>query len=377
MDKVSKQLAYRPTWAEIDLSAIEYNFKHVKNMVKDKVKVLVPVKADAYGHGAVEVAKRLIECGVDYFGVATVLEAIELRENKIKTPILLLSTFLPHEYQSIVKYKITPTIVDLDSADKLNQYLVKIGKKIAIHIKIDTGMGRLGVWHDDSREFIKRILRLKSLIIEGIYTHFPSADDDEKFTNLQIRAFDNLIEELDRDGIKIPLRHAANSEALMRYRHSHLNMVRPGLMIYGLYATLHSQRYLSLKPALSLKTKIAYLKDAPSGRSVSYGRTFIAERHSKIATLPIGYADGYNRMLSNRGYALVKGKRCPVVGRICMDHTMIDVTGIGAQIGDEVVLIGKQNNVDVSAERIAHQCLTISYEVVCWISKRVPRIYTD
>jgi alanine racemase len=367
--------SYRSTRAEINLSAIEYNFRHVEKCVGKRAKILAVVKADAYGHGAVEVSQRLKKCGVKYFGVATVLEAIELRKNKINSPILLLTVCYGNEFSALINYNITPTIVDLNTAAVLDKKLSKLGKKLPIHVKIDTGMGRIGIWHKDSLEFIMRLSKLKNLILEGIYTHFPSADEDEEFTKLQIASFDRLIDDLKVHGINIPLRHAANSAGIMRYKDAHFSLVRPGLMLYGLYSDKNSQRFINLKPAMSFKTAIAYLKDVPAGRSISYSRTFITTRETRIATLPVGYADGYNRLLSNRAQVLIKGRRCPVIGRVCMDHTMIDVSEVDAKIGDEVVLIGRQGGLEINAEEIAHLCSTISYEVVCWISKRVSRIY--
>jgi len=366
---------YRPTKVEIDLSAAEYNFKQVKKRVGGRARVLVVVKADAYGHGAVEIVKRLISCGAKYFGVATMSEAVELRRNKIKTPILLLTACYASEIPTLIDYNVTPAIADLDTAVLLDGELKKRGRKLPIHIKIDTGMGRIGIWHKDSMDFIRELSKLKGLIIEGIYTHFPSADDDEDFTKLQIASFDSLIDDLEKDGIDIPLRHAANSVGIMRYKDAHFSLVRPGLMIYGLYSDMNAKRIIKLKPVMSFKTEITYLKEVPAGRSISYGRTFITKKRTKIATLPVGYADGYNRLLSNRAQVLINGRRCPVIGRICMDHTMVDVSGVGVKLGDEVVLIGRQGKLEISAEEIAYLCSTISYEVVCWISKRVPRIY--
>ncbi len=371
------QAIYRPTWAEVDLSAIEHNLKQIKKRVYDHAGILAVVKADAYGHGAVRVAQRLQKCGVKYFGVATLREAIELRNNKINTQILMLSTFTSRELTALINYRVVPTIADFQTAAIINKKLNKIAKEIPVHIKIDTGMGRLGIWHKDSLDFIKKLSELKNLILEGIYTHFPSADDDQKFTNSQIVSFKSLINELEKNNIFIPLKHMANSMAVICHKHSYLNLVRPGLMIYGMYPDKKARGFVNLKPAMGFKTKITYLKDVPARRSISYGRTFITKRKTRIATLPVGYADGYNRLLSNRAYVLVKGKRCPVVGRVCMDHTMVNVTKVNANLGDEVVLMGKQKNSEVSAEEISRLCYTIPYEVVCWISKRVPRVYID
>lgn len=374
---IAKRFSCRPTWAEVNLCSIAYNLKQVKKLVGSKVNILAVIKADAYGHGAVKVAKGLKGRDVKYFGVATIQEAIELRKNKINTPLLVLSTFASYEFTALIRYKITPTIADIETAVFLDKKLKRIGKQLPVHIKIDTGMGRLGVWHKDSMSFIKKLSRLNNLIPEGIYTHFPSAEDDEKFTNSQIKTFNKLISDLEKSNIFIPLKHMANSIAVIRRKRSYSNLVRPGLMIYGLYSDIRHKKFIRLKPAMSFKTKITYLKDVAAGRSISYGRTFIAKRKTRIATLPVGYADGYNRLLSNRADVLIRGRRCPVVGRVCMDHIMIDVTRVNAKLGDEVVLMGKQNNSEISAEEIAQLCSTISYEVVCWISKRVPRIYID
>ncbi|MFC1709215.1 alanine racemase [Candidatus Omnitrophota bacterium] len=368
---------HRPTWAQVNLSSLEYNLKQIKRLVGKKTKILAVIKADAYGHGAIRVAQRLQSCGVKYFGVATVQEAIELRQNKIDSSVLVLSTVTPSELPIVIKYKIIPTIADAKTAVSFNKRLKELNRRIPVHIKIDTGMGRLGVWHQDAVSFVKRLWELDNLMLEGIYSHFPSADDDQKFTNSQIVSFKKLIDDLERNNIFIPLKHMANSMAVMRYRPSYLNLVRPGLMIYGLYSDVKAKKLVKLRPVMSFKTRIIYLKEVGADRSISYNRTFITKKKTKIATLPVGYADGYNRLLSNRAQVLIKGRRCPVVGRVCMDHIMIDITRVNARLGDEVVLMGKQNNSKISAEEISELCFTISYEVVCWISKRVPRIYID
>jgi alanine racemase len=377
MVKMVKQEFYRPTWAEIDLSAIEHNLKQAKSLIGNNTKILAVLKADAYGHGAVEVVKRINNCAVEYFGVATVPEAIELRLNKIDKPILLLTTFSHHEIQALIRYRITPTIADLKEGEYLNNKLSKLKKILPIHIKIDTGMGRIGIWHKDSIRLIKKLSELKYLFLEGIYTHFPSADEDKVFTNSQIDSFSRLLGDLGKNNIVIPLRHIANSAAVISCKNSYLNLVRPGLMLYGLYPDARLKKIIRLKPAMSFKTRIVFLKEISAGRSVSYGRTFIAKKKTKVATLPVGYADGYNRILSNRADVLVRGRRCPVIGRICMDQMMIDVTGINAKLKDEVVLFGRQNESEISVEEIASLCSTIPYEVVCWVSKRVPRKYIN
>ncbi|MFH1202365.1 MAG: alanine racemase [Candidatus Omnitrophota bacterium] len=366
----------RPTWAEIDLGALEHNFKLIRRLTGPGTKILVAVKANAYGHGAVPVAKRLEHLGVDYLGVASIDEARQLREARILKPILIFGSLLYYEVDELIRYKLTATVGDLKLARLLNSHAVRLKTKVTVHVKIDTGMGRFGIWHDEAFNFIKELSRFKNLNLEGVYTHFPSADSDKKFTNQQIERLNELIEKLKTSGIKIPLSHAANSMATISYRHAHLNLVRPGLMIYGLYPKEELKKKIRLKPVLSLKSKIVFLKKVPPGRSISYGRTHITASATVIATLPIGYADGYVRAFSNKATVLVKNRRSPVVGRVCMDFTMIDVGRIPqVKITDEVVLIGRQGKEEISAEDLARIAGTISYEIVCWISGRVPRVY--
>ena len=366
---------YRPTWAEIDLKAIAYNYRQVKKAVGKNVRVMAVVKANAYGHGTVEVSAALEKEGVDYLGVATTDEAVRLRDYGIRAPILILGSILPEEVEIAVKNDITITLCSEDLLIPLRS--AAIGeKKAKVHIKIDTGMGRIGVWHEEAINFIKNLQEEKSIIIEGIYTHFSSAGRDEFFTGYQIESFEKLLARIAEFDISIPLKHAANSIATVDFKRSHQNLVRPGLVIYGMYPKYNFPKLIKLKPALSLKTKIVYIKDTPPGRSISYGRTFITHKHTKIATLPIGYADGYDRNLSNRAEVLVKGRRAPIIGRVTMDQTMVDVGHIkGVKLGDEVVLIGRQGRDEIRAEKLARIAGTIAYEVVCSISNRVPRVY--
>jgi len=366
---------YRPTWAEIDLGAIAYNYKQVKRSVGRDTKVMAVVKANAYGHGTVEVSGVLENLGVHYLGVATMDEAIRLRDHGVKTPILVLGSVLPEEIKAATEKDVTLTL----ASDELLKAMRKVcgaHHKIRVHIKIDTGMGRIGIWHEEALNFIKNLAQDKCIVIEGIYTHFSSAGRDDFFTHYQIESFEKLIEKLEGFDIRIPLRHSANSIATVDFKRSHLNLVRPGLIIYGMYPKYTFPKLIKLKPAMSLKTKIVYIKDTPPGRSISYGRTYITEKHTRIATLPVGYADGYCRGLSNKGYVLVRGKKAPVIGKVTMDQTMIDVGHIRrAKIGDEVVLIGRQGMEEIRTEKLARTAGTIAYEVVCGISNRVPRVY--
>ncbi len=259
---------------------------------------------------------------------------------------------------------------------QINEQARAANKIVPVHIKIDTGMGRIGIWHEQAYEVITQFKALSNIRLEGIYTHFASAARDSLFTNYQLEAFEGLLQRLAQAGINFPYRHAANSIALVDMKRAHFNLVRPGIIIYGMHPKASFARLLNLKPALSLKTKIVYIKDVPAGRSISYGRTFITEKPTRIATLPIGYADGYARILSNRASVLVRGERALVVGKVTMDQTMVDIGHIkGVEVGDEVVLIGKQNNASMTTEEIARVSKTIPYEIVCSITNRVPRVY--
>ncbi len=373
-----KNITYRPTWAQINLKNLEFNYRQLKRAAGKKVKVLAAVKANAYGHGILEVSRKLESAGVDYLGVASIDEALVLRYGKIKAPILVLGVaFSKNEMQLALKFNIALTVADYQYAQILNSQVPQ-KNKIKIHIKVDTGMGRLGVWHEQAKDQIIKIARLKNLSIEGIYTHFPSADTDIVFTRAQARIFTALIEELRQNKIDIELTHAANSIAACKLPGLCLNMIRPGIMLYGIYPDKKLKFRIKLKQVLSLKTKITYLKTVDAGRSISYGRTYITKRKTRIATLPLGYADGYARALSNKAKVIIRGKKFPVIGRVCMDQTMVDV-GIGSKvrIGDIVTLIGSQGTQEIHAEDLAFICNTIAYEITCWISSRVPRVFKN
>ncbi len=367
------KIGFRPTWAQINLSNLEYNFKKIKSLLKPEIKVLVTVKADAYGHGLIAVSKRLVACGLDYLGVASIDEGIELRKAGIKIPILILGLILKKDIQPLFTYNLIPTVCDKEMAVALSQRAIKLKKKIALHIKVDTGMGRIGVLHDDAYKLIKDIYKLKNIIIEGIFTHFALADKNRKFTSLQIKLFDKLVDDLKINGINIPLVHAANSIGLIDYKDSHFTMVRPGLVIYG----LNPKRKLgiNLKPVLSLKTRIVFVKRVPRGYGISYGLTYKTKRPANIVTLPIGYGDGYPRNLSNLAPVLIGGRGFRISGRICMDQIMVDTGNFRPKIGDEVVLIGRQGRKKITAEELADLSGTIPYEIVCGFGNRIPRIY--
>jgi alanine racemase len=377
---------YRPTWAQIDLGALSHNIAEIRKKIAPETQILAMVKADAYGHGAVEVVKALLSGvgennpAVTMLGVALIEEGKELREAGFKDiPILLLGSVYPFEnFNEVVKYDLTPTICSLEAAQSLSKAAQSAGKKVKIHIKIDTGMGRIGISPYSSFSLIEKIAAMENLKIEGVYTHFPAADNDQDFTERQISDFNKILKKLKEANIEVPLKHMVNSTALLKYKQARFNMIRPGLAIYGLAPFATAFKQIELKPVMSLKTRVVYLKKVPIRASISYGRTFITKRESMIATIPVGYADGYNRLLSNKGEVLIHGQRAPIVGRVCMDMCMIDVTDIPkVKVGDEVVLMGEQSKERILADEIAGKVGTISYEVVCMISKRVPRIYIN
>ena len=323
-----------------------------------------------------EVSRVLVEEGVEYLGVASLDEARELREAGIKNKIIILGVILPEEVEGVLKLNVIQTVSDLKIAKLLSKLGQAKKKNIKVHVKIDTGMGRIGFWHEEAIEFVKKIAALKSIVIDGIFTHFPSAEDDKKFTRRQIKDFNFLVKALSSHNINIPFKHASNSMALVDFKDSHMNIVRPGLIIYGLHPRKDLVKRLGLKPVMALKTKITHVKSVPKGRTISYGRTYIAEKETRIATIPVGYGDGYSRHLSNKAYVLIRGRLAPIAGRVCMDMCMVDVGHLqGVKSGDEVVLIGKQGKEAIKAEDLADIMGTIPYEVVCNIGRRVPRVY--
>lgn len=370
----------RPTWAEIYLGAIAHNIGEVRRKVGKKVRILGVVKADGYGHGAIFISRAILQAGADCLGVASLDEARELRGAGLKSPILIFGSSLPEETEEIVRHNLTATVC----TEEFTSSLARIGKergqarKIKVHIEVDTGMGRVGVYFKMAVDFIKRVAENEDLEIEGIYTHFPSADEEDKaFSLTQIERFQQVLACLEREGIHIPFKHMANSAAILSLPESYCNLVRPGLLLYGLYPSLKMKKKLDLRPALSLKTKIVYLKKTPPGRPISYGRTYITKRETVIATLPVGYGDGYSRFLSNKGEVLMRGRRAPIRGQICMDQMLVEVGHIpGAKVGEEVVLIGKQGQESIAVEEIAERIGTVPHEIVSRLGKRVPRIYS-
>lgn len=367
----------RPTIAVIDLDAIAFNIRQISRIVGPVVKLCPAVKADGYGHGAPEVSRVLARNGAHMLSVATPEEAIELREAGIEMPILLLQCVLPEQIPEIVDYGISTAVCDLQMATELSDRALSRTKRVKVHIKTDTGMGRIGVDKREAVDFAFALSKLEGLEIEGIFTHFPSADEDDlSFTHQQIREYAGICDAIEASGVHIPLRHTANSAAILNAPESYFDMVRPGIMVYGHCDHEPKCPPVEMRPCLTLKSKAVFLKTLPAGNPVSYGRTYVTHRETKVATVPIGYADGYSRRLSNKAFALVHGTRVPVIGMVCMDQMMLDVTALpGVCIGDEVVLYGRQAEEEITVEEIAGLLGTISYEVLCSISKRVPRVH--
>ena len=373
-------ISRRPTWAEIDLNNLAFNFHSVKRFIGPDTKCMAVVKADAYGHGAIECARRLEAEGVDWFGVALPEEGVELRKAGIRKLILCLGGFWDDQETAVLNYGLTPVIFQIEKAEILNEAAERRGTDVSIHVKIDTGMGRVGVRFDAVEEFADRLRSMTHLRLEGLMTHFASADDlgQNEFTDLQIRRFNSAVGIFRDKGFSPAYLDLANSPGAIAHPESRSNLVRLGGVLYGLGGDVLPDGIdkPDLKPVMSLHSRIAYLKSVPAGETIGYGRTFKTNVDSLIATIPIGYQDGYSRTLSNVSRAIVRGTHVPVVGRVSMDWTTLDVTGVSdVRIGDEVILIGDQNGLSVRAEDLARATDTISYEITCGINRRVPRLY--
>lgn len=369
----------RPVWAEVNLDNIRSNIREIKKLTKDK-KIIAVVKADAYGHGAIDVAPVLIEEGASKLAVAVITEALELRAAGIKTDIMILG-YTPLTFsEKLIIENIEQTVYSLDYARGLSREALKLNTKAKIHLAIDTGMGRIGFLPDEDLEDIIKVCSLPGLDVVGIFTHFATADEkDKSYTREQFKKFKNICSELEERGIHIPLKHSSNSAAIMDLNETYLDGVRPGIITYGYYPSNEVQiEKLKLKPALTLKTNVVHLKKLKKDMYVSYGRAFKTEKETIIATLPIGYADGYTRLLNGKAKVIIRGQLAPVVGKICMDQCMVDVTNIkDIKLGDEVILIGEDNGVKFNADDIAQLIGTINYEIICMLKNRVPRIYIE
>ena len=365
-----------PTFAEIDLKAIKHNYQAIRKLTAKPVRILAVIKADAYGHGMLAVARTLNALGVEFFGVSDVKEGMALRKAGIKKPILLLESTLVPLAKYIVDYNLIATVCTLDLAFALNRYAKTKRKTLDVHIKVDTGMGRLGVGYKETENFVDKMFNFPHLSIKGIYTHFPAADTDKHFTRRQIVDLYRLVTRLDRKASIIPYVHTANSAGLIDYPNHILNLARPGLMLYGLYPSSALKKKINLKPVMSVKSRIIFLKKIFKGQSISYGRSFIAKKNLTVATLPIGYNNGYFRSFSNKCHVLIGGARCPVLGRVTMDQIIVDVSKVKSpKIGMEVVILGRQGKETIDADHLAHCAGTINYEIVCSLGNRLPRVY--
>ena len=376
MMKVSTSFG-RPTIAEIDLETLEFNYRQIQKRIPKGAKILGVVKADAYGHGALPISLKLEKLGVEYLGVAFSDEGVELRKGGVRTPILIMGGIYPEDVDRVFRFDLTPVVFQKESLQLLSKEAERRRKKVRVHLKVDTGMGRLGVPMNLWSIFLKELKRFPKIEIEGILSHFSMTDEDGgSFSHYQWREFQKALAMAKEIGISYKYLHMANSATLTAFPAYSGNLVRPGIMLYGSYPSPAFQNLIKLKSIMNLKTRILFLKKVPPGRKISYGGTFITERESLIATLPIGYADGYNRQLSNQGEVLIRGRRAPVVGKVCMDYIMVDVTDIpNVNTRDEVILMGRQGKEQITADEIAEKINSISYEVLCFIGKRVPRIY--
>lgn len=365
-------------YAKINLDNIKKNIQTVREKFGDKVAIMGIVKANAYGHGAVPVAKALVEAGSSALGVAAIDEAVELREGGIVEPILILGQIFRQDYQTAIENDITCTVIDVVTAQGLSQKAKELGKIARVHIKIDTGMGRIGFQPDEKGENeIKSVFDLPSLSVEGAFTHFANADTADKTSaNTQKQKFLNFTDKLISEGYKFPVRHMYNSASAMELDGYAGEMVRCGIMLYGLYPSNEMNRDYKLYPALEFKSSVSFVKSVKKGFTVSYGSTYVTEKDMKIATVPAGYGDGYPRYLSNKGEVLIHGTRCKIIGRVCMDQFMVDVSHLdNVQIADEVTLVGTDGNETITVEDVSDKESRFNYEFCCLITPRVPRIY--
>jgi alanine racemase len=360
----------------IDLDVVAANVRALLAHTGPGVEMIAVVKANAYGHGAVPVARTAVESGAHRLAVGRTDEGVQLRRAGLSAPILNLCYSLPEEADETVRYDLTATVSTIEGARALSQRAGALGKTAAVHIKVDTGMGRYGLLPDEVLPFMEQVSSLPHLDIEGMFTHFPVADEaDKTYTQQQMAIFHTVLDAAQQVGYTFRLRHAANSAAVIDMPETHLDAVRPGLAIYGLYPSPEVSHAVALQPALTLTSHVARVRTLPAGSGIGYGLTYFTKAPTQVALVPIGYADGYFRLLSNRGVVLIHGQRAPIIGRVCMDQLMVDATGINVAQDDEVVLIGRQDGGSVPAEEVAELAETINYEVVTGLARRIPRVY--
>lgn len=367
---------YRPTWAEINLGNLTHNVKAFRQHIPQPTRLMAVVKADGYGHGDAEVARAALAAGADWLAVALVEEGIRLRQAGLAAPILILGYLPPESLSAVIQYRLTPAITDISTLLLMEDEARRQRRKVGIHLKVDTGMGRLGPRDTGGLDLAKRTLTSSHLELEGVFTHFATADDEDKgYTNAQLDKFKRLVETIKKEKPQV-IAHCANSAAAIEIPQAYFDMVRIGISLYGLYPSGQVKKLIPLKPVMSLHTSIAFVKEVPAGTAISYGRTFVTSCPSRIATLPLGYADGLFRTLSGKAEFLIQGRRVPQIGRICMDYTMADITDLPeAEVGEPVVVFGSQGQEHISADELAQLTGTISYEILCAVSARVPRYY--
>lgn len=371
---------YSRVYAKIDLDAIAYNMEQMKQNIRPETKVMAVIKADGYGHGAVQIAEMMERWNYIWgFAVATLDEAVVLRTEGIQKPILVLGCVFPDQYMEMLKHEIRMNIYTEEMAESISRMAAREGKTAYMHIKLDTGMSRLGFGiNEQSAETIKRISKMPNVNMEGIFTHFTKSDEkDKSFTKKQIQEFVWMTERLKEKNVRFAYEHCSNSAGIIDVPEANFDIVRAGISTYGLYPSEEVDKTnVKLKPALALKSHVAFVKEIESGTPVSYGGTFVAKEKMKIATIPVGYADGYPRSLSNKGYVLIRGKKAPILGRVCMDQFMVDVTQIeGVSFGDKVTMIGKDGNEILPVEVLSELSGRFNYEFVCDLGKRIPRVY--
>ena len=370
---------HRPTVAVIHLNAISRNIRAIQRKIGPRRQVMAVVKARGYGHGMIEATRAAIEGGAAQLGVATVDEAVELRAQGIRLPILMLGPVFRSDAEVVVRKRISVALGSLDLARSLDRAARRQRRRASVHVKIDTGMGRFGFWHEEWKKVLPELVRYAHLRFDGLFTHFPDSDGKSpSYTKWQLRNFRSVLEQCQRVEFMPAKIHAANSGAILQHPEAHLDLVRPGIMVFGLYPTPVVERTVVLHPAMTLLSRIVMIRNVGKGRYVSYGRTFKTPRRMRIATVPIGYGDGYPRSLSNRGVMIVRGRRVPIVGRVCMDQVLLDVTRVPrAEVGDEVLVYGKKGTAHLPIEEIAETIGTIPNEIVCEVGERVPRVYCN
>ena len=373
--------SYQRVWAEVDLDAIWENMVHMKENIAENTKILAVIKTDGYGHGGVPIAKMLEQLDFMFgYAAATYEEAHVLREAGVKKPILILGYTFPYCYEELIREEIRPAVYRRDTVEELATAAAKVGKKAKVHIKVDTGMGRIGITPDEEGlEFVRFLIEHPELEVEGIFTHFAKSDETDKTSaNHQLELFQNFIDKIQTElGITIPVKHCSNSAAILEMPQANMDMVRAGITTYGLYPSEEvSKDIVPLRAAMSLYSHIVYCKTIHAGQSVSYGGLFTAQKDTRVATIPVGYGDGYPRSLSGRGYVLIHGKKAPILGRVCMDQFMVDISEIPeAMEGDKVTLLGMDGTERITAEELGELSGRFNYEFVCDLGKRIPRVY--